>query len=104
MAIDRFANRIEGFEPYIYTMRKTENRQCIFLSGDSCTIYLTRPLICRFYPFELKNVGNDRYVFISTDECPGIGKGSKLEAAFFQKLFDKFIKLMKENAKSIRKE
>jgi len=56
-------------------MRKTEDGRCIFLKGDSCSIYSIRPLICKFYPFELRRTGKGRFIFTYTDECPGIGGG-----------------------------
>lgn len=81
------AEEIKGFEPYVYAMRKTEEEKCFFLKDKSCTIYLMRPLVCRFYPFPLKNLGNNRYVFEYTEECPGIGKGPRLKKSFFETLF-----------------
>lgn len=97
MDVDEFAEKIEGFEPYIYQMRKTEDGKCVFLKGNSCSIYQIRPLICRFYPFQLKNIGNNRYAFAYTDECSGIGKGPQFERDFFEKFFSEFIELMREN-------
>jgi len=96
LSIEEFAERIRGFEPYVYRMRKTEDGKCVFLKDNLCSIYRIRPLICRFYPFQLKNLGNDRYVFKYTEECPGIGKGKQLKPAFFDKLFKKFMKAMEE--------
>ena len=84
-----FARKIAGFEPYLYRMRKTPDRRCVFLEKTSCSIYAIRPLICRFYPFRL-NPGPDGYVFEYTDECPGIGKGPRLTRAFFTTLFNTF--------------
>jgi len=56
-------------------MRKTEDGGCIFLKGNSCSIYSIRPLIGKFYPFELKRTGKGRFIFAYTDECPGSGGG-----------------------------
>jgi len=99
-----FAEKIQGFEPYIYQMKKTEEGKCIFLKDDLCSIYKIRPLICRFYPFQLKNLGNNRYVFAYTEECPGIGKGSQLKRRFFERLFGKFMELMRENTEASKTE
>ena len=100
LGLNEFAEKIEGLEPYTYRMRKTEDRKCVFLKDNSCSIYQIRPLICRFYPFQLKNPGNDRYVIEYTDECPGIGKGPKLKKAFFRQLFREFTGSMSKNKKS----
>jgi len=97
MDLDEFAEEIEGFEPYIYQMRKTEDGNCVFLKDNSCSIYQIRPLICRFYPFQLKNLGNNRCAFAYTEECPGIGEGPLLKRDFFERFFGKFIGLMREN-------
>ena len=97
IGLDKFTEKIEGFEPYIYQMRKTEDGKCIFLKDNSCSIYQMRPLICRFYPFQLKNLGNNRYAFTYTDECSGIGKSPQLKRDFFERLFGKFTELMREN-------
>ena len=86
---DAFAQKIAGFEPYLYRMRTNTDRKCVFLRNTSCSIYPIRPLICRFYPFQL-NPGPKGYVFEYTDECPGIGKGPRLTRAFFAALFKTF--------------
>lgn len=94
--VDEFAEKVEGCEPYIYRMKKTKDGKCIFLKGNLCTIYQTRPLICVFYPFELKEVENDRYTFAYTSECPAIGKGPQLKKSYFERLFEKSMKMMKD--------
>ena len=97
-SVDDFAKKTEGFEPYVYRMEKTNDGKCIFLKDNICSIYHIRPLICMFYPFEVKEVGSNRYIFAYTDECPAIGKGSKLKKGYFERLFKKFIELMNKNA------
>jgi len=96
-AIDEFAEKNEEFKPYVYSMKKRGGR-CVFLSDKSCSIYEIRPLICRFYPFQLKNMGGSRYLFTYTDECSGIGKGPYLKRSFFEKLFRDFTESMGDYA------
>jgi len=95
--VSEFADKVSGFEPYLYRMRKNSGGKCLFLKDNRCVIYGIRPLICRFYPFELKSAGGDRYVFAYTNECPCIGIGPNLKREYFDRLFRKFIKMMKEN-------
>jgi Fe-S-cluster containining protein len=84
---EEFCEAIIGKEPYVYEMKKTVGK-CIFLKDNQCTIYESRPLICRFYPFELKFCEDqDKYLFTATLECPGIGKGKTLCKDDFEKLF-----------------
>ena len=94
-----FAKEISGFEPYVYEMKKTEVGKCFFLENNVCTIYEIRPLICRFYPFQLENLGNNRYSFSYTSKCRGIGKGSHQKRAFFENLFIQVTNAMEENSK-----
>jgi Fe-S-cluster containining protein len=86
--ISKFTVKVEGKAPYSYEMKKTaEDGKCVFLKKNHCTIYSLRPLICRFYPFELKIAANRKHEFLYTDECPGIGKGKMLGKNYFGKLF-----------------
>jgi Fe-S-cluster containining protein len=83
-----FAMKIEGKEPYSYEMVKTTKEgACVFLKEKQCTIYASRPLVCRFYPFELKTTSPRKHRFTPTDECPGLGKGRTLQREYFRKMF-----------------
>jgi Fe-S-cluster containining protein len=85
--ISDFAVEIKDKTPYVYEMKKTMGEgKCVFLKNNQCTIYMFRPLICRFYPFELKT-SNNRCEFLYTDECPGINNGKKLGEDYFKKLW-----------------
>jgi Fe-S-cluster containining protein len=100
--IHKFAQEVYGFEPYIYEIKKNEPEgKCLFLKNNQCTIYDFRPIICRFYPFELKNLGNNRYLFLFTTKCKGIGQGPKLGNPFFDILFQIANSAMDEDSKSV---
>jgi Fe-S-cluster containining protein len=86
-SIVEFADRTVGSEPYAYEMRKDRSRKCVFLRSNACSIYMIRPLICTFYPFELRPTGTNTFVFSYTDECPSIGRGPELKKEYFDKLF-----------------
>lgn len=84
--IPQFAKKIKGKTPYTYEMKKTsEKGKCVFLTKNRCAIYPIRPLICRFYPFELTSK-NQKPHFQHTNECPSIGKGKNLSKTYFEKL------------------
>ncbi len=86
--ISKFAVKTEGKALYTYEIKKvSENGKCVFLENNRCTIYSLRPLVCRFYPFEMKTTSPRKHKFTSTDECPGIGKGTILREENFRKLF-----------------
>lgn len=86
-ALETFACRIVGHEPYAYEMKKDKEGKCVFLSQNRCIIYAVRPLICRCYPFELKPGKNGSHIFSSTSECPGLGSGEHLKEDYFNELF-----------------
>jgi Fe-S-cluster containining protein len=90
--IEDISEKIEGFEPYTYVMRKTKEGVCTFLNDNTCSIYEIRPLVCRFYPFQLQSSKNDQYYFTYTEECPGIGKGPLLKRIFYENLFKEFLR------------
>jgi len=86
--ISKFAVEINSKVPYVYEIKKrAEDGKCIFLEQNRCTIYPLRPLICRFYPFELKSAHSGKHKFLFTEECPGINKGRMLGANYFRKMF-----------------
>jgi uncharacterized protein len=83
-----FSKAITGKTPYCYEMKKTGEGKCFFLKDNQCSIYKLRPLICMFYPFELKfSEDQGQYTFDFTLECPGIGKGEILSQSDFENLF-----------------
>jgi Fe-S-cluster containining protein len=85
--IEDFCNESNGTQPYVYEMKKVEG-DCIFLKDNKCTNYEHRPLICRFYPFELKfDADKDTHVFTATEECPMIGQGKLVSKKDFEALY-----------------
>jgi len=84
----KFSNPSSGTEPYRYVMKKKEGK-CIFLKGIDCQIYPHRPLICRFYPFSLEQLGAKSYEFRVTEECPGVRLGKVIEEKDFREMLDK---------------
>ena len=85
--IFKFAVEIKDRAPYSYEMKKTEDGKCVFLKNNRCTIYSLRPLICRFYPFELKILHSQKPKFLFTEECPGINRGRMVSKDCFRKMF-----------------
>jgi Fe-S-cluster containining protein len=87
LPIEEFANESSGTPPYIYEVKKAEG-DCRFLKDNKCIIYEARPLICRFYPFELKfDQDKNTHVFSYTLECPMINQGKQLTKNDFEALF-----------------
>jgi Fe-S-cluster containining protein len=77
-----FCTLAKSAGPYKFRMRKRKGR-CVFLGEDRmCAIYSHRPLICRFFPFELKADGSWDY----SRACEGVGLGRRVPARFFRGL------------------
>jgi Fe-S-cluster containining protein len=88
LPIQDFAKQIIDKTPYRYEMKKTDQGKCFFLKDNQCSIYSSRPLICRFYPFELKfDCDKGYHVFNFTLECPSIHKGKTITMKDFEELF-----------------
>lgn len=89
LEITDFSFQIDDKLPFRYEMKKTSKGKCVFLKESKCTIYPMRPLICRFYPFELRfEKAQQMHVFDFTLECPGIGQGNDFRKIDFERLFD----------------
>ena len=85
--VESFATDIKDHGSYVYEMRKTgAEGKYFFLRGTICTVYGQRPLVCRFYPFKLAAF-KGKHRFRCTSECPGMGKGGRLERDYFEELF-----------------
>ncbi len=83
-----FAKKINGKVPYTYEMKKTDKTHaCVFLENNKCLVYPLRPLVCRFYPFELKNADRFEHEFLCTKECPGVNRGRILGIDYYAQLF-----------------
>ena len=88
LPIEDFAVEAPNSLPYIYEIKKPSDGKCIFLENNQCTIYKYRPLICRFYPFELRfDQNKETYIFNYTLECPRIGTGKTFSIKDFEELF-----------------
>jgi Fe-S-cluster containining protein len=86
--LGEFCFEVSDKQPYRFEMKKQANGKCLFLKPEGCCIYEFRPLICRFYPFELKfDEAKQAYVFNPTVECPAINQGKLLNENDFRKLF-----------------
>jgi Fe-S-cluster containining protein len=74
--------------PSCFEIKKPKVGKCFFLKDNQCSIYRLRPIICRFYPFELKfDPDKGIHVFDFTLECPGISKGKIMTLKDFEELF-----------------
>ena len=59
-------------------IKEKENYDCIFLTKEGCSIYQSRPLQCRTYPFWPSVIESRESWEREGRSCPGIGKGKAL--------------------------
>lgn len=65
---------IAGFRQL--SLREQENMDCIFWRNGSCSVYRSRPLQCRSFPFWSHQMV-DRETWDRTgDHCPGVNQGA----------------------------
>lgn len=65
-----FGDRMEKL-----SLREQSNYDCIFWKNGGCTVYSSRPLQCRTFPF-WQSVLNSEAAWNGTKEdCPGMGQG-----------------------------
>ena len=48
---------------------------CIFLKENRCTVYKSRPIQCRTWPFWPENMNTKTWNNDIAKNCPGVGKG-----------------------------
>jgi hypothetical protein len=87
-------------EPFRHIMRESYGA-CIFLNKETtCSIYDSRPTICRCYPFSIQ-IDDSNVVFsVASKTCPGLGRGHKLPEDFFEKLGREVLNNFKTSAES----
>ena len=68
------AVNINGFKRI--SLKEKANWDCIFWEQDGCTIYPSRPLQCRSFPFWSSNLASQEAWDNAARDCPGIGRGA----------------------------
>ena len=93
----KYCQTTDGF---IHLSEKNNlNGKCIFLKNNRCTVYKSRPSQCRTWPFWNENMNAKVWNSDIAINCPGIGKGKKINSVKIKKL----LKRDYENDKSILK-
>ncbi|MBS7247653.1 MAG: YkgJ family cysteine cluster protein [Candidatus Jordarchaeales archaeon] len=66
----------------IMGLRKRKDGSCIFLEENTCSVYPSRPMTCRTFPFTFSVQDGWLKYGVATrakDICPGIGKGMEID-------------------------
>jgi len=70
-----YTEKIDG----LYEL-KYENKDCLFLENNKCSVYACRPWQCRTWPFWPENMNSDVWRREVAPSCPGIGRGKLYSA------------------------
>ena len=61
---------------YVHLKELKENKgDCIFLVNKKCSVYKSRPIQCRTWPFWPENMNTKTWNNEISKNCPGVGKG-----------------------------
>ncbi|MDY5932038.1 MAG: YkgJ family cysteine cluster protein [Candidatus Ornithospirochaeta sp.] len=71
-----YCRRLDMGMYYMYSLKEKSNYDCIFLTGNGCSIYPARPVQCRTYPFWKEILESRESWENEKKSCPGIGKGA----------------------------
>jgi Fe-S-cluster containining protein len=66
-----FGDRMERL-----SLKELSNYDCIFWKNGGCTVYQSRPLQCRTFPFWQSVLRSEDAWDATKEECPGMGQGS----------------------------
>lgn len=59
------------------SLREQPNNDCVFWRDGACSVYESRPLQCRSFPFWAHQVEDEESWNRAGDHCPGIGAGAR---------------------------
>jgi Fe-S-cluster containining protein len=100
LSLDEFCIPSHQVSAPFFRIMKKNSGSCIFLDDNSkCKVYDSRPMICRCYPFPVEFDDQGVIFHPPSKDCPGIGRGDKLDRQFFEKLAKEVI----DNYKSCSK-
>ena len=93
--IKNYCQKTDGFI-HLKELKKN-NGNCIFLKDNKCTVYKSRPIQCRTWPFWPENMNAKTWEKDIAIFCPGINKGRFYSSKNIEKILKKDIK----NSKNI---
>ena len=74
---------------YYHLKELKKNGDCIFLIDKRCSVYKSRPIQCRTWPFWKENLNSKGWRKDIYNFCPGIGKGKFFPKENIQKIINK---------------
>ena len=84
-----YCDRTDG---YLHLKEINENGNCQFLKETKCSVYMSRPIACRTWPFWKENMNTKKWNKELINFCPGIGKGKLISSSMIQKIINRELK------------
>ena len=94
--IKNYCDETDGFI-HLKELKKNKGN-CIFLIDKRCSVYKSRPIQCRTWPFWAENMNTKDWNNDIAKNCPGVGKGKLIKKEEILKQ----IKIDYENGINIR--
>jgi Fe-S-cluster containining protein len=60
-----------------YRALRMDKPECLFLTGNGCSVYPARPTQCRTFPFWREHLKSPSTWSALSEFCPGIGQGER---------------------------
>ncbi len=75
--IKKYCQKTDG---YVHLKELKKNKgDCIFLIDKKCSVYKSRPIQCRTWPFWSENMNTKDWNNDIAKNCPGVGKGKLIK-------------------------
>ncbi|MCG8481108.1 MAG: YkgJ family cysteine cluster protein, partial [Spirochaetales bacterium] len=78
---DEFIARYAAWAPFgvedHLSLTERDNKDCVFWTDGGCSVYPSRPLQCRTYPFWSHIVDSEEHWMREAAECPGVDIGPR---------------------------
>tara|TARA_Y100001935_G_C16950676_1_gene334507 strand:+ start:113 stop:550 length:438 start_codon:yes stop_codon:yes gene_type:complete len=75
--IKNYCDETDGFI-HLKELKKNKGN-CIFLIDKRCSVYKSRPIQCRTWPFWAENMNTKDWNNDIAKNCPGVGKGKLIK-------------------------
>ena len=100
LSLKKFINKYCSKKDNYYHLKEVyKNGDCIFLKKNRCSVYKSRPIQCRTWPFWKENLNAKQWKKDIVKFCPGIGKGKFIS----EKKISQIIKIDDQNNTNIDK-
>lgn len=70
--LDSFAVKLTNNLYQMKRVNEDEKKECVFFQNSKCSIYNNRPIDCRMFPFDFKEIGGEYWIIYYNKVCQAI--------------------------------